>query len=183
MEGTAAELAVNHTDRRHLLDLEKIVEDIDKAIAGKEIQTYVQLNQKFHFALYERAGTPLLLGMIKDFWCNVGPFFTRLFDDEDYLPLANEFHRKILQALRDGDAARVRQYVMADISEAARSLMPGCRTRSNTPLRPRSSDDQPARATITAKERRISCRSSPSTINTSEERDPSPIAAGRCSGR
>ena len=124
LEGTAAELAVSHTDREHLLNLEKIVEDIDRAIGGKEIQVYAQLNQKFHFALYERAGSPLLLGMIKDFWCNVGPFFTRLFDNEDYLPHANEFHRKILQALRDGDAAQVRQSVVADISEAARSLMP-----------------------------------------------------------
>ena len=85
LEGTAAELAVSHTDRGHLLDLETIVEDIDRAIGGKEIQAYVQLNQKLHFALYERANSPLLLGMIKDFWCNVGPFFTRLFDDEDYL--------------------------------------------------------------------------------------------------
>lgn len=124
LEGKAAELAVQHIDRGHLKTLKTIVHEIDAAISKTDIQSYVYLNQKFHFALYERAGAPLLLNMIKDLWCNVGPFFTRLFDNPDYLPHANKFHKKILQALQNRDAIRVRELVVEDISEAAGFLMP-----------------------------------------------------------
>ena len=127
LEGLAGELAAAHTSDSHVHALQRIVHDIEHAIETRDGRTYVQLNQTLHFSLYERAQSPLLLEMIQDLWCRVGPFFNALFDDLDYIPHANEYHLKILAALRKRDAAQVRQHVVDDISTAARTLAPRLR--------------------------------------------------------
>ena len=94
LEGLAAEMATALTDTTHLSNIEATVEEIDASVAARDIAAYAQLNQRLHFALYEQARAPLLLELIGDLWCRVGPFFTRLFDDPRYLPVANEHHRQ-----------------------------------------------------------------------------------------
>jgi DNA-binding GntR family transcriptional regulator len=124
LEGMAGELATAHIRKMHLQRLRKLVKDADEAIAAKDGRAYVAINQKFHFLIYDNAASPLLLQMIQDLWSQVGPFFNRLFDDESYVPKANDEHLAICQALEVGDAAAVRLHIVSDITSAAKSLMP-----------------------------------------------------------
>jgi len=124
LEGMAGELATAHIRKTHLQRLDKLIKDADQAIAAKDGHTYVAINQKFHFLIYDNAASPLLLQMIQDLWSQVGPFFNRLFDDDTYVPKANDEHREICAALEKGDAAAVRQHIVSDITSAAKSLMP-----------------------------------------------------------
>jgi len=124
LEGLAAELATSNLEARHIPRLKKILREIDTTIAERDSRAYLLLNEKFHFLIYERADSPLLLELIQDRWSQVGPFFNELFEDTDYLPHANEHHVRIVTALEAGDAAGVRQSIIDDISTAAHSLMP-----------------------------------------------------------
>ncbi|MCR4283404.1 MAG: GntR family transcriptional regulator [Bauldia sp.] len=127
LEGLAAELAAAHIQAKHLQRLEKLLQEIETTIAERDSRGYLSLNEKFHFLIYERAESPLLLELIQDRWSQVGPFFNELFEDTDYLPHANEHHVKIVAALRAGDAGGVRQSIIDDISTAAHSMMPRLR--------------------------------------------------------
>ena len=123
LEGLAGELATPHFNKADIARLSRIIEEIDEDIAGRWSAGYLRRNEKFHFLIYERARSPLMLRIIQDLWTQVGPFFNRLFEDSGYLSEANEGHRKIVAAIRSGNPAAVRRSIVWDISEAAESLM------------------------------------------------------------
>jgi hypothetical protein len=54
----------------------------------------------------------------------VGPFLYVLFEDSAYLAEANDGHKRVLKAIKSGDAKEVRESVIADIVSAANSLTP-----------------------------------------------------------
>jgi DNA-binding GntR family transcriptional regulator len=122
LEGLSAELAAPNVTAADMARLEQMIGEIDRDIAENNVAGYLRRNEKFHFLIYERARSPLTLRIIQDLWTQVGPFFNDLFEDSGYLREANDGHRKILAALRQGDPAAVRDSMVWDISEAAESL-------------------------------------------------------------
>ena len=123
LECMAAELAVAHFRPAHLRKLRSILDSIIVTAADGDVRGYVVLNQKFHFEIYDRAGSPLLLQMIQDLWIQVGPVFNELFRDEYFRAHANDAHEIIYAALERRDAAAVRRAVQQDLSHAADSLL------------------------------------------------------------
>jgi len=124
LEGLAGELAVAGIKPAHIEKLKALLGDIDKAAANRDSRLYVNLNQKFHFIIYERANSPHLLQMVQDLWSQVGPFFNGLFDDESFIAHANEQHVRIVTALEAGNSTEVRQAIVRDITVAADALTP-----------------------------------------------------------
>jgi DNA-binding GntR family transcriptional regulator len=122
LEGLAAEMAAPNVTAADMARLEQMIGEIDQDIAQNNVAGYLRRNEKFHFLIYERARSPLTLRIIQDLWTQVGPFFNCLFEDSGYLREANDGHRRILAALRQGDASAVRENMVWDISEAAESL-------------------------------------------------------------
>lgn len=123
LEGHAGELAMAHLKPADADRLGRMIEAIDADIAANNAASYLRWNEKFHFLIYERAGSPLTLRIIQDLWTQAGPFFNGLFEDSGYLREANVGHRKILDAIRRGDSSAVGRSIAWDISEAADSLM------------------------------------------------------------
>lgn len=134
LEGLAGELATPHFRAQNLARLQALVEAMDRSLADFG-ESYQALNQKFHFAIYERADSPVLMTMIQNMWSQVGPFFNELTEDQDFFAKANDQHRAILEALRAKDAAAVRQRLSLDISVAADHLIPRLkRLQADQPL-------------------------------------------------
>lgn len=123
LEGLTGELAAPHFKGSDIARLERMIDEIDRDIAEKDVAGYLRRNEKFHFLIYERAQSPLTLRIIQDLWTQAGPFFNCLFEDSSYVCEANEGHQRILAALKRGDPAAVRRSIVWDISEAAESLM------------------------------------------------------------
>jgi DNA-binding GntR family transcriptional regulator len=123
LEGLAGELATPRFRSTHLARLQGFIEAMDKTLAESGT-AYQELNQKFHFAIYERAESPVLMTMIQNMWSQVGPFFNELTEDESFVAKANDEHRRILAALAAKDPAVVRQHLSIDISVAAEHLIP-----------------------------------------------------------
>ena len=117
------ELATPRFRPTQLARLKGLVEAIDRSRAGGG-ETYQALNQKFHYAIYERASSPVLIAMISNMWSQVGPFFNELTEDDGFVAKANDQHRAILLALQGGDPAAVRRHLSLDISVAAEHLIP-----------------------------------------------------------
>jgi len=124
LEGLAAELAAPSLGAADIARMNVLIEAMDKDIARNNAGDYLDRNERFHFLIYSRAGSPILLRMIADLWTQVGPFLNFLFEDSDYLAEANDGHKKILRAVEKGDAAAVSESVVSDIVSAAKSLAP-----------------------------------------------------------
>ncbi|MBW3098031.1 GntR family transcriptional regulator [Pseudohoeflea coraliihabitans] len=124
LEGLAGELAADQFSASHIARLDAMLQEIDVAVDRRATRTYLALNQKFHFYIYDRASSPYLLQLIQDLWGQVGPFFNRLFEDDTYFAKSNEQHRLIVDALRQGDREGVRTHIIKDITVAAEALMP-----------------------------------------------------------
>jgi len=134
LEGLAGELATPHFRPQHLTRLESMLDAMDKTLAENG-GSYQALNQKFHFAIYERANSPLLMTMIQNMWSQVGPFFNELTEDDGFVSKANDQHRAIFSALMAKDAAAVRRHLSLDISVAADHLIPRLkRLQADQPL-------------------------------------------------
>jgi DNA-binding GntR family transcriptional regulator len=123
LEGLAGELATPHFRSAHIARLQGLVDAMDKTLAEAG-GGYQALNQKFHFTIYERADSPVLMTMIQNMWSQVGPFFNELTEDEAFVAKANDEHRLILAALAAKDAVAVRRHLSTDISVAADHLIP-----------------------------------------------------------
>jgi DNA-binding GntR family transcriptional regulator len=134
LEGLAGELATPHFRPQHLTRLESMLDAMDKTLAENG-GSYQALNQKFHFTIYERANSPLLMTMIQNMWSQVGPFFNELTEDDGFVSKANDQHRAIFSALMAKDAAAVRRHLSLDISVAADHLIPRLkRLQADQPL-------------------------------------------------
>jgi DNA-binding GntR family transcriptional regulator len=124
LEGLAGELATDKLRAADLTRLGKTIEAMEKTVTRQDSAAYRELNEKFHFSIYEKAASPRLLEMIENLWCQAGPFLYGLFEDPGYGPHANDHHRQILDALERRDAQGVRDRLAEDITAAAHSLIP-----------------------------------------------------------
>ena len=122
LEGLCAARATTKIRPMHIKRLHGLVDRLQTAIDGRDVHTYVALNQQLHFTIYEQADSTLLLEMIQGLWSQVGPFLKTLFDSEPYIGTANDEHRHIVAALEEGDPEVVRQAVARDIMHAAHAL-------------------------------------------------------------
>ena len=88
--------------------------------AADSVRDMMQMNHAFHFGLYEKAGSTVMLPIVESLWMQAGPYVraaARL-----HVPLidlsATEFHGNILRAIRRRDAEGVARELDADITRA-----------------------------------------------------------------
>ncbi len=122
LEPMAAELACPNITKQEMQILASLVEQMDRSIDNLNSADYTIQNEQFHFFIYERANSPLLLDMIRDLWVQVAPFFNRLFQGSDYLRNSNYWHKHIVDALRNGDVNEVSRGIFSDIETAGNEL-------------------------------------------------------------
>jgi DNA-binding GntR family transcriptional regulator len=114
LEGLAVELAAERvTDE----DIEEL-EELNRQLAAHEgHQQADELNRRLHFRIYELAGSPLLISLLRRLWSSfpLGPQVVRPIDQ------SIEQHAAIIDALRDRDAAAASALTQQHILEAMRS--------------------------------------------------------------
>jgi DNA-binding GntR family transcriptional regulator len=114
LEGLAVELAAERvTDE----DIEEL-EELNRRLAAHEgPQEADEINRRLHFRIYELAGSPLLISLLRRLWSSfpLGPQVVRPIDQS----VAQ--HAAIIEALRDHDAAAASSLTQQHILEAMRS--------------------------------------------------------------
>lgn len=122
LEGLAVRRAAPAMTRPGLRALERRNTAMEKALARRDFRGYARENQAFHFLLYAAAGRGELLGLIEGLWLQMGPTLmaraTQIATGEIRQPgdLLDD-HRKILAALRDGDAAAAERALRGDLAK------------------------------------------------------------------
>jgi DNA-binding GntR family transcriptional regulator len=122
VEGMAAEWAAARIGAVQLARLAALVETMREAIRDGQPKDYLRANRAFHFAVYEAAGSDVLMDVIEPLWLRISPFFNLLHGSGNYIDALAQ-HAAVLAALTAGDAAGARAGIRADIEAAAATLL------------------------------------------------------------
>jgi DNA-binding GntR family transcriptional regulator len=109
-EGHAARLAAASATPDFVARLRALNDEMAARIAAGDVPGAVSVNQKFHFAVYRQAGSPMLMGLIESFWLRAGPFLGSLHTVPGTAEIYEQSiprHLALVEALerRDGRAA------------------------------------------------------------------------------
>lgn len=101
LEGAAAAMAVKNISSFDIDELERMVDEMEAAQESGDLMYYQEINERFHFFIYERSKNELLVDHIKILWKR----FPR--DTFKTMPVrvgrSLEEHRLMLSAIRNKD--------------------------------------------------------------------------------
>ncbi|WP_157961955.1 GntR family transcriptional regulator [Acuticoccus kandeliae] len=114
-EGLAAELAVPRVTRADITALAAIVKAERRELKASGIEASVAKNLEFHATLYRISGSRVLPPIIESLWLQFGPYI-RLAAEAFYtVNDGSDFHRAVIEGLKAGDPAAVRDALERDI--------------------------------------------------------------------
>ncbi len=108
--------------------LSKIDARLDAAIEAGDVAAYSKANSEFHFALYDAAEAPVLLGVVEGLWLQIGPFMRVVVTRLGTADLVDQ-HKEAIDALAAGDAKKLETAVRLDILEGMKKIGDASRKR------------------------------------------------------
>jgi DNA-binding GntR family transcriptional regulator len=96
--------------------LERIDDEVDRAIRAGEVSAYLESNHAFHFALYEASNAPILVDIARSLWLRFGPSL-RVVCARFGASALPDRHEEALAAMRAGDHAALARAIHNDIQQ------------------------------------------------------------------
>jgi DNA-binding GntR family transcriptional regulator len=139
LEGHAAARACLNMTADQIDKLEQINQRLLELAADGQVDRSMIENQRFHFTVYEAAGSNTLLENIKQVWIRVGPSVNQLLTEEysqDTSGLRAGFanHETLIAAMRKGDSKLATQAIVDDISISSERMLQNLKRRSELSL-------------------------------------------------
>lgn len=97
--------------------LERIDQRINAAIAQGDLVDYMRDNYRFHFHIYRLSQSRVLLPLVEILWLQYGPSMRYICTRWGASSIADDYHREVTQALRNGDREGFCQAIAADIEQ------------------------------------------------------------------
>ena len=116
IEPRLAALAAKHLTSSEISGLSRIDAAIDEAIEDGDVHRYLLNNFRFHFTLYDVAGAPILLSLVRMLWLRFGPSLRVVCGRYGTSSLPDR-HEEALAAMRAHDAEALGRAIHADISQ------------------------------------------------------------------
>ena len=124
VEGLAVARAAANMDEPTLLLLGQIIAAQSETDAEHVSEASAEQNRAFHFTIYRKSGSSVLLPIIESLWLQFGPYLrvaSERFDGRE--GRGTNFHIEIVDALSRGDAAAARRALESDIGRAFELVM------------------------------------------------------------
>lgn len=103
LEGMAARLAALSMNDGEIAELEMILQEIDRI---SDLDSWLELNRRFHHTLYEAAGRPRLFSLVENLRNTTAPYVRQFISSAEHIETAQASHRRILKACAAADGAR-----------------------------------------------------------------------------
>jgi len=116
IEPHLAEIAAEKITDAEIDLLQEIDAQIDTAIERGDVHAYMQMNYQFHFSLYQRAGTHILLPIAQSLWLRFGPLSRIICGRFGTSNLADR-HEEAIAALRAKNPGAVAAAIQLDIEQ------------------------------------------------------------------
>lgn len=127
IESELAEMAAKNMDSKAIDALEVTDDLVNMAIKSGDVRKYMHANHAFHFFLYERANSHVLLPLVKTLWLRYGPLSKIICGRVGTINLIDQ-HEEAIAALRNGDAAAAGQAIRRDIEQGFQIVYDGLDT-------------------------------------------------------
>lgn len=131
LEGLAAETAAQVATKADIEALEKIVRENEVAIGDGNRLKGTELNQAFHFMLPQIAQMPVLVGILRKLWLQMGPLIA-----DTYLQGGRsmiDYHYPVIDALKRHHSADAAMAVADDILLGGKALLDRLENNSEPP--------------------------------------------------
>lgn len=112
LEALATELATTRLSREDFDQLEGILDEMEDNLHDPQPLSYAELNREFHTFIVQHCGNSFLEDTIVGIWQTQSAFQIVFRLDPDRQRLSHEEHKKIVQAMRDGDTTRARDLAL-----------------------------------------------------------------------
>ncbi len=116
IEPKMAELAAAKITDDEIDQLQALDEHVDSAIDSGDVEAYLESNFRFHFALYDLAGTPVLRKIATSLWLQFGPSH-RVVSGRFGTSNLPDMHSETLDALRRRDPVATARAIEGDIQQ------------------------------------------------------------------
>lgn len=102
--------------------LERLHEEIKEIT---DIKSYLRSNREFHFTIYDEAGAPVVVDIIRPLWERVYPYLHILFEDDPNWnnPEWIRNHEKILEGMKEKSVKLVTEWLKKDLVMAAEKII------------------------------------------------------------
>lgn len=127
LEGMAVEEAAARIQPDAIARLEELNRTFTHEMRRRDDSSQLfRANKEFHFAIYRAAEMPVLLGIIENLWLQIGPFLHFSLGVRGRAAtskFAPDCHKRLIQAMRERDAATGRDALAGDLSGAVELMM------------------------------------------------------------
>ena len=117
VEGLAVEWSIKNNDEKLIKDLQILFDGMENAEEKNNSSSFIELNYKFHFRLYEQCRSPELLQIIDSLWLKVSPYLYHTQRDDRH-KLSNDNHRAIIEAVSNNDVESAKSALIEDITRS-----------------------------------------------------------------
>lgn len=121
LEAFAAEMAAAAATPADTRALKAILEANEKAIAAADRRRGTELNYAFHFHLATIAGLPMLQGIMRRIWLQMGPLISQTYLQGGRSMI--DYHYPILEAVSRHDGAAAAEAMRNDILMGGESIL------------------------------------------------------------
>ena len=123
LEGLAAQLAAERATEEDLERTERILVEYGECIERQDIQRLIEVDTRFHEAIYQMAGNSRLQQMLSLLREQVQRFRTMTLSHGPRMRIALEEHRRIVEAIASRDGEHAARLAAEHIESAENALM------------------------------------------------------------
>ena len=117
VEPELARKAVKNMTIECIDELEEIDGNINAALDQGAVEAYLELNNRFHFRIYETAASPVLFHVARSLWVQIGPSL-RIVSGRYGTTNLPDKHSELLSAFRQKDAEQVATAMHDDLQQS-----------------------------------------------------------------
>lgn len=124
LEALCARLVTQRASDDQLDALDAMMPQFEEAARKADPQTWIQLDQRFHEAIYDAAGNVFLENALKQLYTLDLRIWYQVLNRMTDLPRIVESHRAIVNALKDRDARAAERALTGHIHDSQEMVMP-----------------------------------------------------------
>ncbi|OQY24062.1 MAG: hypothetical protein B6I34_04025 [Anaerolineaceae bacterium 4572_32.1] len=124
LEKLAGRLAAERVTEEQIKNMEALLPQFDKAAREADNQSWIQLDQRFHEAVYDAAGNVFLENVLEQLFILDLRIWYLLLNRMTDLPRVTETYRDTIKALKAGDARATERALTKHIQESEDIVMP-----------------------------------------------------------
>lgn len=120
LEGIAARLAVQSLNADQIVELRQILDEIDRT---NDLDSWLELNRRFHHTLYQAAGRPRLLSMVENLRNTTVPYVRQFIATSKHKETSQASHRRILKACEDRNGTLAEQETQMHMNDVCLGVL------------------------------------------------------------